>query len=188
MTATRKPTKAKPVPKLALTSRAKMGAARKISKATKKPLSLRQALRQAQDEVAAAHEQAHVARLDACAQAVEQIVAPVIAGIPGFDGDTAVLAEQVGEPVAPAIELTGVDFSAVKGVDPAAARQYFEMLASGVEVSPREVETTTGLGLRQRCKVDHALYLAGWCLKHRRNPERDKSDRHTANLYWLERV
>jgi DNA-binding IclR family transcriptional regulator len=98
MTATSKKTS-----RLSLTSRAKMGKARKPTQTSKKPLSLRESLRQIRDEAAAANEQAHVSRMDACAQAVEQVVEQVVAGIGGLDGDAGIPAAQIGEvPAAPA--------------------------------------------------------------------------------------
>lgn len=124
----------------------------------------------------------------------------------GLDGDAAVPAAQIGEPVraakakakkaekaarpdrlAPVIKTLKVDLDGIKGVDPVPARTYAEMLASCVGVTPRDLATATGLDTRQRCKVDRRLFEAGYRLKHRRDPARaDKSDPLTAYLYWIE--
>jgi hypothetical protein len=60
-------------------------------------------------------------------------------------------------------------------------------LASGKGVTPREAETATELNTSSRCKVDRRLAKAGYRLRHARNPERDRADRDTANVYWIER-
>jgi hypothetical protein len=85
------------------------------------------------------------------------------------------------------LSLTGVDFTALKGIEPAAAQRYAEMLASGNPVTPRAVETATGLTMRQRGKVDGLLGRAGYSLRFERNPDRDRADRFTANLYYITR-
>jgi hypothetical protein len=194
MTTTAKKTKAPR--KLALTSRAKMGAARK-AKGLK----------------------AMIADL---AETVAQTATPFIAAT-GLDGDTAVPAEQIGEPVSPAPKakapkgkasiratvdqvraeneaahvarmdactqaaeaVTGL--SNIKGIESAAACRYVEML-SGDGVTARAVETATGLTMRQRCRIDAALTAAGWRLHYKRNPERDPGDRFSTNLFWIERA
>ena len=71
-------------------------------------------------------------------------------------------------------------------IDHAAADAYAEQLCSGVGVTPRHIEDTLGLNLRQRTKIDEAMYAQGRKLHHRRNPDRDKADKLTVCLYWSE--
>jgi hypothetical protein len=42
--------------------------------------------------------------------------------------------------------------------------------------------------MRQRHKVEDRIGAAGYKLRFERNPNRDRSDRLTANLYRLERA
>jgi hypothetical protein len=85
------------------------------------------------------------------------------------------------------IKLIGCDFTSLKGVTPEAAQRYAEMLAAG-NVTPRAAETASELSMRQRHKVEDRIRAAGYKLRFERNPDRDRSDRLTANLYWLERA
>ena len=87
-----------------------------------------------------------------------------------------------------AAKLAGLDWSSLKGIDAAKAQQYAEMLASGEGITAREAETATGLVMAQRWKVEKVLGAAGYKLRFERNPERDRSDKLTANLYRIERA
>jgi hypothetical protein len=160
--------KTKPV-RLSLTSRAKMGAARKPKKA--KPAGLKAQL----------------------AALVEQVVETVetVAPVVGLDSDQGPAPENVGEIVGPQaqalVEETAGEsgLSNIRGVTSEQALHYAQLLTGGW-VTPKEVEELTGLNERARCKVDAALTKAGYRLVHKRNPERVAGDRDTANLYHLE--
>jgi len=72
------------------------------------------------------------------------------------------------------------------GIETEKADAYAEMMLSGAGVTPRHVETTLGLNARQRDQIDRAMYGMGYKLHRKANPDRDSSDRLTANLYWSE--
>jgi hypothetical protein len=137
--------------------------AKPVANKAAKPKTARAQVREHVKKVRAANDAAHARRMDACAQAAEAAAgrAPV--------------------------DVSAVDFTNITGVEPAAARAYAELLASGKGVTPRESETATGLNVSQRCKVDRRLGKAGYRLHYEPNPERDRADRHTANRYYLTR-
>ena len=84
-----------------------------------------------------------------------------------------------------ALKLTGCNFEGIKNVDPAKAKQYAELLASG-GVTPKAAEAATGLVERARWRVEDRLKEAGYKLRFERNPERVPGDRATSSLYYLE--
>jgi hypothetical protein len=205
MTTTAKKAKARKLAKLALTSRAKMGAARKAKKAA--------AATDLKEQLAASVE------------TVAERVEPVIVAT-GLDGDAGPGMETIGEPVAPAAkarapsiratvkearaeneaahvarmdactqaaeaartDLAALDFDTLKGITVEQALHYAQLLATSGGITPRAVEDATRLTLRQRCRVDALLGRAGYKLRHKRNPDRVPGDRFTSSLFWIEKA
>jgi hypothetical protein len=196
-------TKTRKAAKLALTSRAKMGAARK-------PKGLK----------------AMIADL---AETVVDTATPFIAAT-GLDGDAGPAMETIGEPVSPApkarapkgnasiraavkevrteneaahvarmdactqaaeaarTDLAALDLDTLKGITVEQALHYAQLLATSGGITARAVEEATGLTLRQRCRVDALLGRAGYKLRHKRNPDRVPGDRFTSSLFWIEKA
>ena len=169
----RKPTKAA-VKKLMLTSRTKMGKARPAKPAPAKAKTARQQIKETVAEVRAANEKAHDRRVENCGQAAAKALDPKAAE-----------RELRARITARALKLTGCNFEGIKNVDPAKAKQYAELLASG-GVTPKAAEAATGLVERARWRVEDRLKEAGYKLRFERNPERVPGDRATSSLYYLE--
>jgi hypothetical protein len=77
------------------------------------------------------------------------------------------------------------NFERIKGVEPAAARTYAELLA-GNGCTPKEAEAETGLVERARWKVEDRLRAGGFRLEFENNPNRVVGDRATSNVYTIE--
>jgi hypothetical protein len=85
----------------------------------------------------------------------------------------------------PALDVSKCNFKGIRGVEPAAARKYAELLA-GDGCTPKQAETETGLVERARWKVEDRLRAGGFRLHFEKNPNRVLGDRATSNVYRIE--